>query len=148
MTKRIITNKRDREKLKQQKKEEKQKRKEQRLQNSGNDSQDTMFAYVDEFGVLHSNPLDVKPKEEIDASTISISAPKQTEPDEPELYNGRVEHYNASKGYGFIKDLRGTEKYFFHFSNAPSDIKEGDKVTFETARGARGMNAVNISIIK
>lgn len=27
--------------------------------------------------------------------------------------SGRVEYFTASKGYGFIKDAAGSEKYFF-----------------------------------
>lgn len=53
-----------------------------------------------------------------------------------------------TKGYGFIKDLDSTEKYFFHISNAPADIAEGALVTFETERGQRGLNAVNIAYAK
>ena len=52
----------------------------------------------------------------------------------------------ASKGYGFIKDAAGSEKYFFHITNAPAGIAEGDRVTFELERGTRGMNAVRIVI--
>ena len=61
--------------------------------------------------------------------------------------NGRIEHFNVSRGYGFIKDLGSGEKYFFHITSAPEGITEGDNVTFEIERGTRGMNAVRISII-
>ena len=61
--------------------------------------------------------------------------------------NGRIEHFNVSRGYGFIKDLGSGEKYFFHVTSAPEGITEGDNVTFEIERGTRGMNAVRISII-
>ena len=67
---------------------------------------------------------------------------------EPVALRGRVEHFNTDKGYGFIKDLDSTEKYFFHISNAPADIAEGALVTFETERGQRGLNAVNIAYAK
>ena len=40
----------------------------------------------------------------------------------------------------------GSEKYFFHITNAPAGIAEGDRVTFELERGTRGMNAVRIVI--
>ena len=66
---------------------------------------------------------------------------------EIEPLRGRIEHFNESKGYGFVKDLGSSEKYFFHISAAPQIIKEGDIVTFEIERGTRGMNAVRISII-
>ena len=145
MVKQITVSKRDREKLKQQKREDKQKRKAER-QSNGTRSFDDMIAYVDENGMLHATPPE-KNLEKIDASTIAISTPKQEEVEVAPL-NGRVEFFNASKGFGFIKDLNGAEKYFFHISSAPDMITEGDKVTFEIERGTRGMNAVRISIIK
>ena len=102
--KRVTSSKRDREKAKQSKREEKQKRKEERL-SSGSRSFEEMLAYVDENGILHSTPEGVKPKEEIDASEIEISIPKKGEAEEVLPLNGRIEHFNVSRGYGFIKDL-------------------------------------------
>ena len=145
MTKRITTGKRDREKLKEQKRKEKQQKKEER-QSSGVSSFDEMIAYVDEYGVLHSTPPE-KQKEEIDVSAISISIPKQEDVEESLPLKGRVEHYNSSKGYGFVKDIAKGEKYFFHISAAPPQIAEGDLVTFQLERGSRGMNAVDIVIV-
>ena len=144
--KRVTSSKRDRDKAKQSKREEKQKRKEERL-SSGSRSFEEMLAYVDENGILHSTPEGVKPKEEIDASEIEISIPKKGEAEEVLPLNGRIEHFNVSRGYGFIKDLGSGEKYFFHVTSAPEGITEGDNVTFEIERGTRGMNAVRISII-
>lgn len=118
MAKRITSGKREREKLKQTKRQDKQKKKEERL-SGGSRSFEDMLAYVDENGVLHTTPQDVKPKEEIDASQIEISVPRQSEIEEEEPMSGRVEYFTASKGYGFIKDAAGSEKYFFHITNAP-----------------------------
>lgn len=147
MAKKITTGKREREKTKQSKRLQKQKRKEER-QSGGSSSFEDMLAYVDENGVLHSTPQDLEPKEEIDASQIEVSVPKRPDTEEEVLpLSGRVEHFNASKGYGFIQDTESREKYFFHVTNAPAGIAEGDRVTFEIERGARGMNAVRISII-
>lgn len=78
MAKRITTGKRDREKLKEQKRQEKQKRKDER-KSGGTSSFEDMIAYVDENGILHTTPQDVKPKTEIDVSQIEISTPKQEE---------------------------------------------------------------------
>ena len=113
---------------------------------NGGDNFEDMIAYVDENGILHTTPQDVKPKTEIDVSQIEISTPKQ---EEMEILpsTGRVEYFTASKGYGFIKDADSGEKYFFHISSAPDTIAEGDKVTFEIERGTRGLAAVRISII-
>ena len=136
--------KRDNEKKKQTKREEKQKRKEDRKLNGKSGSLDDMIAYVDENGMLTSTPPDVsKKKEKINQDDIMVSVPKK-EKEEPVVYKGRVEHFNESKGYGFIKDLAGTDKYFFHISNAPAEVEEGNIVLFDLERGKRGLNAVNI----
>jgi cold shock CspA family protein len=146
-TNRITSNKRDREKAKEEKRKEKQLRKEQR-QSAGTSSFDDMIAYQDEFGQFHDTPPE-KPKEEIDVNDIEISIPKQSEMADDDLpLSGCVDYFNSSKGFGFIKADDSQEKFFFHISMAPDNIAEGDKVTFETERGPRGMNAVNIIIIK
>lgn len=137
-------NKRDNEKKKQTKRLEKQKRKDER-KTSGKSSFDDMIAYVDENGMISSTPPDMVKKEKINSEDIQISTPKK-EKEEVSQRKGRVEHFNASKGYGFIKDLSGTDKYFFHISNAPENIAEGNIVSFELERGARGLNAINIEI--
>jgi cold shock CspA family protein len=143
----ISFNKKELEKKKQSKKLEKQKRKEERKANSGNGSFDDMIAYVDEFGVITDTPPDPSQKEKVDLESIAVSTPKKEEVEEVPL-KGRVEYFSADKGYGFIKDISNTEKYFFHISNAPADIKEGNLVTFELERGKKGMNAVKIVLAK
>ena len=121
--------KKENEKKKQARKLEKQNRKE---------------AYVDENGRITSTPPETNhKKEEINHEEIVISTPRQ---ESPEVRKGRVEYFNVSKGYGFIKDLSGTEKYFFHVSNALSELVENAIVIFDLERGKRGMNAINICI--
>ena len=144
MPKKVIVSKRDREKAKQQKREEKQKRKEER-QSNGVSSFEDMIAYVDENGVLHSTPQE-RSVVDIEAADIAISIPKK-EDVEVLPPTGVVEFFNPSKGFGFIKDSKSGEKYFFHISSAPNEIAEGNQVTFEIERGPRGMNAVGLSII-
>lgn len=139
-------NKRELEKKKEQKRKEKQQRKEERKA-GGVSSLDDMIAYVDENGMLTDTPPDPSKKEEFDVDQIAVSTPKKEDmPDEPN--KGRVEYFTPDKGYGFIKDLSNGEKYFFHISNAPAEIAEGNMVTFELERGARGMNAIRIIITK
>ena len=135
-------NKRELEKKKEQKRKEKQQRKEDRKSNVSK-SFDDMIAYVDENGVISSTPPDLSQKQDTELENIAISTPKKEE-EEPVALIGRVEHFNPDKGYGFIKDLSRTDKYFFHITNAPTGIAEGDKVTFELERGEKGMNAVRI----
>ncbi|MDD2426345.1 MAG: cold shock domain-containing protein [Bacteroidales bacterium] len=140
--------KRENEKKKQAKRLEKQKRKEER-QAAGPSSMDEMIAWVDENGNLTSIPPEEREvkRVEIKLEDIDISTPRQ-EYVEVEPLKGLVDHFNAEKGYGFIRDLAGGEKYFFHISSAPQEIAEGNAVTFELERGQRGMNAVRIMIVK
>ena len=121
-----------------------QKRKEEKKLSPKANSLDDMIAYVDENGMITSTPPteNIK-KEEIKQEEIVISTPKK-EKEVPTVMKGRVEFFNTSKGFGFIKDLSGTEKYFFHVNNVMADISENDIVTFDLERGIKGMNAVNI----
>ena len=86
-------------------------------------------------------------KKEINLEEIMIATPKK-EDEEPVILRGRVEFFNESRGFGFIKDLSGVEKYFFHVNNVVTEIKEGNVVTFDLERGIKGMNAVNICLEK
>jgi cold shock CspA family protein len=138
-------NKRELEKKKEQKRKEKQKRKEDRKSDSSTGSFEDMIAYVDENGLISSTPPDPDNKQEVDLENIAVSTPKK-EMMEDILLNGRIEHFKSDMGYGFIKDTDSTEKYFFHISNAPDGIAEGDLVFFELEKGQRGMNAVRIKL--
>ena len=143
----ISFNKRELEKKKEQKRQEKLKRKEERKATGGSGAFEDMIAYVDENGVITDTPPDVVNKQAVDIENIAISTPKQEDIEEP-ILRGRVEHFNADKGYGFIKNTGSVEKYFFHVSNAPATIAEGNMVTFELERGQKGMNAINITLEK
>ncbi|MBQ4279454.1 MAG: cold shock domain-containing protein [Rikenellaceae bacterium] len=138
--------KRENEKKKQAKRLEKQKRREER-QAAGPSSLDDMIAYVDELGNIVDTPPEERQKQEVKLEDVLIATPKK-EDIEVEPLKGRVEHFNADKGYGFIKETATTEKYFFHISSAPAGIAEGNIVTFELERGTRGMNAVKITLTK
>lgn len=141
----ITTGKKEREKLKQQKRLEKEKKKKERL-SKGADSFEDMIAYVDENGQLCDTPPEKKVVA-VDASTIEISVPKQEDIEDENPPEGIVDFFNTDKGYGFIKAKDNRNQYFFHISSAPQNIKQGDKVTYELEKSARGMNAVRISII-
>ena len=139
-------NKRELEKKREQKRKEKLHRKEERKA-GGSKSFDDMIAYVDENGMITSTPPDLLKKKEMELDQIVVSTPKKEEVEEAVL-KGRVEFFNPDKGYGFIKNLSGADKYFFHISNAPANITEGSLVTFELKRGDKGMNAVKIVFTK
>lgn len=58
--------------------------------------------------------------------------------------NGSVKFFNTTKGFGFIKPDNGSEDIFVHSSGLVDKIKEGDRVTFDTEKGKKGLNAVNV----
>lgn len=62
------------------------------------------------------------------------------------MYQGTVKFYNEAKGFGFIVDDSSKEEIFVHSTGLIDQIKEGDKVTFDTTRGKKGMNAVSVKI--
>lgn len=62
------------------------------------------------------------------------------------MYKGTVKFFNSAKGFGFIVDSSTGQEIFVHVSGLVDEIREGDIVTFETARGKKGMNAVNVRI--
>jgi cold shock CspA family protein len=146
MSKPTSFNKRDIEKKKRSKRLEKQQKKENRKAGA-KDSFEDMIAYVDENGVITDTPSETV-KTEVDVESIAVSTPKRKESDEDPVCSGLVEYFNRSKGFGFIKDLSNGEKYFFHISNAPEEILEGNKVFFDLERGTRGLNAVRIRFDK
>ncbi len=145
MAKSMTVGKRENEKKRIAKREEKLKKKESRKL-SGTSSFDDMIAYVDENGMITSTPpADNIQKEEISLDEIIIATPKKEE-EEPAILRGRVEFFNEARGFGFIKDLSGVEKYFFHVNNVVGTIAENNIVTFDLERGVKGMNAVNICL--
>jgi CspA family cold shock protein len=59
---------------------------------------------------------------------------------------GTVKFFNGSKGFGFIKPDDSSEDIFVHVSGLIDEIRENDKVTYDTERGKKGMNAVNVKL--
>lgn len=148
MAKSMTVGKRENEKKRLAKREEKQKRKEERKQTNKGSGLDDMIAYVDEYGMITSTPPEENVKrKEIDVDDIVIATPKK-EDMEPVVLKGRVEFFNEARGFGFIKNLSGVDKYFFHVNNLVSKIAENDIVTFDLERGLKGMNAINICLDK
>ncbi len=62
------------------------------------------------------------------------------------MYSGTVKFFNESKGFGFVVDSSSNEEIFVHVSGLIDNIREGDNVTFNTERGKKGMNAVDVKI--
>ena len=137
--------KQEKEKKRDKKRKDKMERKEERKSNSSEGGLDNMIAYVDEFGNITSTPPDPTKKQKIDASTIEIGVARREEEVAPAVRNGRIDFYDDSKGFGFIKETGTQEKFFVHVKGLMQDVKEGDTVTFELERGLKGMNAVRVT---
>ena len=146
MARSMTVDKRENEKKRLAKRAEKQKKKEEKKLSGKTSSFEDMIAYVDENGVITSTPPaeNIK-KEEVNQEEILISVPKR-EKEEPVVLKGKVDFFNTSKGFGFIKEQVRGERYFFHVNNLLSKIEENDIVTFDLERGLKGMNAINIRL--
>ena len=112
-------------------------------------SLDDMLAYVDENGNLSSTPPSpLKKKQVFNQEDMQISVPKQ---EKTEFINERrtgvVTFFNASKGFGFIKDTQTGESAFVHINQLSTLLKENDKVTYEVEKGHKGLNAINLEKI-
>ena len=61
---------------------------------------------------------------------------------------GTVKWFNDAKGFGFITPDDGGDDLFAHFSaivdSGYKSLKEGERVSFEVADGAKGKQASNI----
>ena len=143
-------NKRERERNKQQKKKEKlERRQEKKLANKGHRDLESMLAYVDENGNLSSKPVDPRNKVSINAEDIEISVSRQRAGDPEEAVQvGIVTLFKTDKGYGFIKNLKTAESYFFHINSLIDPVKENNKVSFEIEKGPKGLNAVNVRVVR
>jgi cold shock CspA family protein len=137
-------NKREKEKKRLQKRKEKDQRKEDRKANNKDKSFEDMLAYVDENGNISSTPPDLSRKKIIRESDIELSS-RNMGGTVAAAHVGLVKFYDAEKGYGFIKEDETNEEYFFHYSSADFPVAQQNRVSFETERGPKGMNAVRIT---
>ena len=63
------------------------------------------------------------------------------------MNEGTVKFFNESKGYGFIIDDESKQEFFVHVSGLVDEVQKDDRVSFETAEGKRGLNAINVKRI-
>lgn len=140
--------KKEKEKKKQQKRKEKDEKREERKANSkkGKSFED-MIAYVDENGQLSSTPPDPNKRKIINLEDIQLGARKEEAIDPLDaVRKGIITYFNEAKGYGFIKDERSQDSVFFHVNGLISQVKERDKVNFETEMGQKGMMAIKVTL--
>ena len=64
------------------------------------------------------------------------------------MQEGTVKFFDETKGFGFITPSEGREDIFVHSSGLIDRIQENDKVQFETERGKKGINAVQVQTVR
>lgn len=64
------------------------------------------------------------------------------------MKTGTVKFYNNSKGFGFIVPSEGGDDIFVHQSGLVDEVRENDEVEFEVEQGRKGLNAVNVKVVK
>lgn len=64
---------------------------------------------------------------------------------------GTVKWFNGDKGFGFIAPEDGSADVFAHFSAINSSgfrsLNEGDRVSYDTQQGPKGLQAANIAVL-
>ena len=63
------------------------------------------------------------------------------------MQEGTVKFFDNTKGFGFIKSSESGEDIFVHNSGLTDEIREDDKVQFDTQEGKKGLNAINVEVI-
>ena len=62
------------------------------------------------------------------------------------MKKGTVKFFNNARGFGFITPEDSNEEIFVHQSGLVDEIRENDKVQFETEHGKKGLNAIRVSL--
>ena len=67
------------------------------------------------------------------------------------MAQGTVKWFNSEKGYGFIQPNDNTPDVFVHYSAIQSggyrSLDEGQAVSYDVQPGAKGPQAVNVTIV-
>ena len=137
--------KKEKEKKKLKKRQEKEAKRAERKAQGKRSGFENMIAYVDEFGQITDTPPDpTKKREEVKLEDIQLGAAKREKEVVETVRKGKVDYFDHSKGYGFIKEEGSGEKFFVHITACEDEIEENDRVTFEIEQGPRGLNAVKV----
>ncbi|HEY0897268.1 MAG TPA: cold shock domain-containing protein [Sphingobacteriaceae bacterium] len=137
--------KKEKEKKRLKKQQDKREKAEERKSNNDKGKGlDEMMAYVDENGNISSTPPDQTKKRTFNTEDIQIAVARREDLPEDVIRNGTVTFFNDSKGYGFIRDHVTQESIFVHVHGLTEEVRENDKVTFETEKGLKGLNAVKV----
>jgi CspA family cold shock protein len=68
------------------------------------------------------------------------------------MNNGTVKWFNDSKGFGFIAQDDGGDDVFVHHEAIQAEgyrsLQEGQKVTFDVTKEAKGLRAANVKIVR
>ena len=135
--------KKEKEKKRLQQKQEKIEKMQERKANAKKGkSLDEMMAYIDENGNLSSTPPDPKKRKVFNQEDINTGVPVRTEEDAER--EGVIDFFNDAKGFGFIKDAITKQSIFVHASQLTEMVRENDRVSFQTERGPKGLNAIQV----
>jgi cold shock protein len=96
--------------------------------------------------------IDLSPRHLVRFRATLNTAPKSSEKNtkfkkDQKMTEGRVKWFNDSKGYGFIETDSGHDVFVHHSSIQVEGFKslsEGERVTFDEERGAKGPQATNV----
>ena len=64
------------------------------------------------------------------------------------MKTGTVKFFNYEKGFGFIKDDETGEDVFVHKTGLIDNINEDDNVEFDVEQGKKGLNAVDVKVVR
>ncbi len=63
------------------------------------------------------------------------------------MQKGTVKFFDNTKGFGFITPAKAGKDIFVHNSGLIDEIRDNDKVQYETMEGRRGLNAINVEVL-